>query len=400
MAPVINAKGVATLALDLRGQGKSTGATDLHSLRTAERSKMYLDVRGAIAFLESQPGVDLSRIGIVAETGSADAAVLGWGGNPRVKAIALVSGLLSEAAKGQIAASPKLPLFLVTSTEDKTGFADMTDAYFLSKSKESNIEVYTGVGMGTAMFSAFRYKFPKEKPLQTVIGDWMADQLLRTGLLREVSFQTQDGWTIYGNFRVPQGAAGKLPAVILLHSGLSDRHVYHELEIELAKAGLAVLNIDWRGKGKSTGKGQYFELPKAERDNGFLDALAAVNFLSSQPTIQADRIGVLGTVIGAKYAMAAAAEDPRIKTAVVLTGYIPTEKEKTYFTTHKVPVLYVTSQGHGRVTQALTEMYTVTKGHGSELVVYEGGAIGYQLFKLDEDLMPRLVRWMNEKLNE
>ena len=401
LSPVITGRGVATLNLDLRGRGKSIGKKELHSFSPEELSKLYLDVRAAIVFLESQPKVDASRIGIVAVGESAEAALMGWAGNSRVSAMALVSSRLSQAGKKQIATSPELPLLLVLSSEDKRGFADMTDAYFLSKSKESDIEVFNGLGSGTWMFSLFKAKYPKEKPLHDQVGGWIADQVLLTGRLSEVTFQTEDGWTIYGNLRVPQGVArDKLPAVILLHSGLSDRNVYANLEVALAKSGLAVLNIDWRGNGKSTGKGKYFELSKAERDKGYLDARAAVNFLASQPNINANQIGILGTVIGAKHAMAAAAAEPRIKTAVVLTGYIPTEKEKAYFTTQKVPVLYVTSVGHRPVTQSLTEMYTLTKDKGSELIIFEGGAIGYQLFKLEEDLLPFVVRWMKEKLNE
>jgi dienelactone hydrolase len=400
LAPVIRARGVGTLNLDLRGRGKSLGKKELHSFSTEELSKIYLDVQAAFTFLESQPEVDSFRIGIVAVGKSAESAVLGWGGDSRVSAMALISGRLSDKAKKQIAESPDLPLFVVVSSEDKEGFAAMTDAYFLSKSKEGGIEVFNGLGIGTWMFSLFRAKYPKEKPLHDQVGEWIANQVLLTGRLSEVSFQTEDGWTIYGNLRIPQVApANKIPAVILLHSGLSDRHVYADLEVALARNGLAVLNIDWRGNGKSTGKGKYFELSKVERDKGYLDALAAVNFLASQTNIDVNRVGILGTVIGAKHAMAAAAEEPRIKTAVVLTGYIPTEKERAYFTNQKVPVLYVTSTGHGPVTRSLTEMYTLTKDKGSELITFSGGAIGYQLFKLEEDLLPRVVRWMKEKLS-
>jgi dienelactone hydrolase len=399
LAPVITGRGVATLSLDIRGRGKSIAKKELHSFSPEEVANLYLDVRAALAFLQSEPHIDSSRIGIVAEGESADAAVLGWAGDSRIRAIALISGRLSETAKKQIATSPELPLWLVVSSEDKKAFADMTDAYFLSKSKESEIEVYNGIGNGTWMFSLFKAKYPKEKPLHDTIGEWIAAQVLLTGSLTEVSFQTEDGWTIYGNFRVPQGV-DKVPAVILLHSGLSDRHVYDALEVALAKKGLAVLNIDWRGNGKSTGKGKYFDLTKSERDKGYLDAKAAVNFLASQSTIDAHRIGILGTVIGAKHAMAAAAEEPRIKTAVILTGYIPTDKEKIYLSTQKPPILYVTSAGHRPVTQSMTEMYKLTKEGGSELIVYDGGAIGYQLFKLDDGLIPRIVRWMKEKLDQ
>ncbi|HWP43412.1 MAG TPA: dienelactone hydrolase family protein, partial [Blastocatellia bacterium] len=364
-----------------------------------EMSKVYLDVKAALGYLSSQPALDAGRTAIVAAGTSADAAIMAGAGDTRVRAISLLSGRLSEAAKNRIAASPELPLLLIVSSEDRPGFSDMTDAYFLSKNRESDIEVYSGLGMGTWMLSMFRQKFPNETPLHQRIGDWAADQVLSAGGLTEVSFQTSDGWTIYGNLRVPQGQSEKLPAVVLAHSGLSDRHAYHDLETALAKEGIVVLNIDWRGRGKSTGKGKYFELTRAERDKGHMDVLAAVNYLASLPNVDAARIGVIGTIIGARYAMAALAEDPRIKTGVVLTGYIPTEKEKAYLTTHSVPVLYITSTGHRAVTKSLTDIYNLTKDKGSELVVLEGGAIGYQLFELDESLLPRVVGWMKSKLS-
>lgn len=400
IAPIVTGRGVATLTLDLRGRGKSMGKKEMHSFSPEEMSRVYLDVKAALDFISSQPVLDSSRTAIIAAGTSAEAAVMAGIGDKRVRAISLLSGRLSDAAKGRIASSPELPLLLVVSSEDRIGFSDMTDAYFLSKNRESDIEVYSGLGIGTWMLSMFRQKFPNDTPLHTKIGDWVAGQVLSTGSLTEVSFQSSDGWTIYGNLRVPQGGAEKLPAVVLAHSGLSDRHAYHDLETALAKENLVVLNIDWRGRGKSTGKGKYFELTRAERDKGHLDVLAAVNYLASLPGVDGNRIGVLGTVIGARYAMAALAEDPRIKTGVVLTGYIPTEKEKTYLTSQNVPVLYITSAGHRAVTQSLTDMYKLTRDKGSELIVMGGGAIGYQLFELDESLAPRVVGWMKDKLKQ
>ena len=399
MAEIIGSRGVATLRFDLRGRGQSMGKKELHSFSPEERSKLYLDVRAALSFLETQASVDVSRVGIVAEQQSAEAAVMGWSGDSRVRAMALISGRLSDTAKSQIAASPELPMLLVVSSEDKQGFADATDAYFLSTSRETDIEVYEGLGIGTAMFSASQDQAPKEVPLQRRIADWVADQILSEGKLTEVSFQTEDGWTIYGNLRVPQGIAERIPAVLLLHTSLSDRHVYHDLEIALAKKGLAVLNIDWRGKGKSTGKGRYSELSEDEHAKSPLDVLAAVNFLASQPNIDATRIGVLGAALGTRHAMAAAVDEPRIKTAVMLTGYYPTEREKNYLIAQKLPVLYIITSNVEPFAREVTELYNLTKQHGSELLVYEGGGIGYQFFRLDNNLVPRIARWMKEKLN-
>jgi hypothetical protein len=46
----------------------------------------------------------------------------------------------------------------------------------------------------------------------------------------------------------------------------------------------------------------------------------------------------------------------------------------------------------------MTELYSVTKDSGSELKVYDGGAIGYQLLEMDEGLSDRIVSWMKAKL--
>ena len=387
LAPIIANAGAAALTL----------TSNQSNLPKANLSQS-LEVRAAIDFLATQKGIDNSRIGIVAAGATAQAAVDGSRGDTRVSAIALLSGRLDAKAKEQIADSPDLSLLFVVSAEDKKGFADMTDAYLRSREDNADIRVFNDLGSGSEMLNAFHDKYPNQTPLSTSIGQWIANQLLCDGDVTEVSFQTEDGWTLYGNLRLPQKAQGKLPAVILLHSGLSDRYAYHDLELALARSGLAVLNFDWRGKGKSVGKGHYFELTKAERDKGYLDAKAAVNYLATLNQVDASRIGIMGTVIGAKYAMAAAAEEPRIKTAVVLTGYIPTEKEKAYFSTQNRPVLLITSRGHGAVTSALTAMYDLTKEKGSQLVVYDGGAIGYQLFDLDHRLIARLVAWMRQHL--
>jgi dienelactone hydrolase len=343
--------------------------------------------------------VDGLRIGIVAEQQSAEAAVMAWSGDPRVSSMALISGRLSDETKNLIAANSKLPLLLVVSSEDKEGFADATDAYFLSTSRETDIEVYEGLGTGAAMFGAFRERSPKEVPLERRIADWIADQVLLKGELTEVSFQTEDGWTIYGNLRVPQGVAERAPAVLLLHTSLSDRYVYHDLEVALARKGLAVLNIDWRGKGKSTGKGRYSELSEDEHARSHLDVRAAVEFLASQPDIDASRVGVLGAALGTRHAMAAAVDEPRIKTAVLLTGYYPTEREKAYLIAKKMPVFYIITSNVEPFAREVTELYNRTRRQGSELLVYEGGGIGYQFFRLDNNLVPRIARWMSEKLN-
>jgi hypothetical protein len=112
----------------------------------------------------------------VAEQQSADAALMGWGGDHRVRAITLLTGLLSDAAKNQIAANPDIPLFLIASKEDRQSFKDMASAYNFTRNPNSRIRVYKNLGMGTGMFGFSRLLHPEDRPIEEDIADWMSDR--------------------------------------------------------------------------------------------------------------------------------------------------------------------------------------------------------------------------------
>src|SRR5262249_30407813 len=135
-----------------------------------------------------------------------------------------------------------------------------------------------------------------EKPIENVISDWVVARLKSLGRLREVSFETEDGWTIFGNLLIPENLSAEAlaPGVVLLHSGWSDRYIFHRLERLFVKSGIAVINIDWRGRGKSRNKGKCFSLAREERDLAHLDAKAAVNLLAEQPEVDGQRLAILG----------------------------------------------------------------------------------------------------------
>jgi len=244
------------------------------------------------------------------------------------------------------------------------------------------------------MFIVWANKFPNEKPLESTVGEWLASRLRAAG--REVSFKTEDGWTLYGTLRAPAGSGSpSAPGVVLLHSYLTDRHVFDHLEQLLADAGLAVLNFDFRGRGESKGKGGYFDLSLEERDKAYLDAKAALNFLAAQKGVNADRLALVTTSIGVKYGMKAAALDPRVK-AFVMLGGMPDrpDVERSHF-----PILFVSSKGSPPIMKAFQDFYKLARDRGSSLLEYEGGSIGYQLFELDESLQPFIVRWLKPQLS-
>lgn len=177
LAQIIGGKGVSTLRIDLRGRGRSMGNKELHSFSSDELSKIYLDVRGAIKFLAEQVSVDSTRIAIVAEEESADAAILGSAADPRIKGIVLISGRLSESAKRTVRAQRSAALLLIVSKEDRTGFQDMAAAYNLTRNPSSRIWVFSDIGIATTMFSVWRSEHPKREPIEEGITRWVLAQI-------------------------------------------------------------------------------------------------------------------------------------------------------------------------------------------------------------------------------
>ncbi|HSF24565.1 MAG TPA: hypothetical protein VLE20_10080 [Blastocatellia bacterium] len=177
LAEITASRGVATLRIDLRGRGRSRGKKELHSFSGEELRGVELDVRAAVRYLERQAGVDSQRVAIVAEQQSADAALMAWGGDNRVRAITLLTGLFSDAARNQILANPDIALFLIASKEDRKSFRDMATAYNLTRNPNSCIRVYKNLGMGTGMFGFSRLLHPEARPIEEDIADWISDQL-------------------------------------------------------------------------------------------------------------------------------------------------------------------------------------------------------------------------------
>jgi cephalosporin-C deacetylase-like acetyl esterase len=396
LAQIFAARRTASLRIDWRGRGKSIGVQEFHSFTQAQRENVYLDVKAAISFLASQEKIDSNRIAVLAEEFSADAAVRGSIDDPRVRLFAFISGRLSEEAKSYIA-SESMPVLCIVSSDDKRGFADMTDVYRRSKNRKSEIFVYRNAGIGTTIFYLWRHRFPKEKPVDEQIGDWVSKQLSDACVSQEVSFVTEDGWTIYGDFIVPARAGAKLPAVVLLHTALSDRYVYRDLAEAFNSAGIAVLNIDWRGRGKSQGKGKYSDLKQEERERGYLDAQGAINFLASQAMIDASRIAVLGTDRGALHAVNIALNDRRVGALVILT-VIFKPNEKAAIANLDIPILYIASAGIEDVTRDLTDVYRLSKNKGSRFMIFPGSTLGYQLLEADQTVQSRIVDWLTDQI--
>jgi dienelactone hydrolase len=387
----LGGKKMITLRIDIRGRGKSAQPQEYHTLSPEQRARVALDVSGAVDFLSHHEKVDAGRMSILSEGASAGPAVAAALRDERVRGLVLLSGRMRQSTIDQIAERDDLPILCLATKEDKTGVVDMAGAYAASRNPDSDLRLYQDLGTGNSMFIMWASKFPNEKPLELTVAEWLDARLRDSEAPREVSFQTSDGWTLSGTLRRPQKRnQPKAPGVILLHSYLTDRHIFDTLEKKLATAGFVVLNFDFRGRGKSQAKGTYFELPQPERDNASLDAKAALDFLAAQEGVDPDQLAVVATSIGTKYGLKAASADQRVKSFVMLGGMPDrADVEKAHF-----PILFVSSLGLPPIAQAFREFYQQTKNLGSTLVEFEGGSVGYQIFDLDENLQPWIVKWL------
>jgi pimeloyl-ACP methyl ester carboxylesterase len=118
----------------------------------------------------------------------------------------------------------------------------------------------------------------------------------------EVSFPGGDGLRLAGWFVPPQNGA----TVILLHGYGGNRTTMLWNASVLVKAGYGVLLYDERASGESEGDHRSYGWEDPADVGGALD------YLTSLPEIQADRIGIAGCSIGGQIALQGAAYYPQI----------------------------------------------------------------------------------------
>lgn len=385
----------ASLRIDIRGRGASSEPREHRRFTEADRARVAYDVIGAIEFLSRQPQIEPTRIAVVAEGPSAEAALVASLRDERVCGLVLLSGRVSEATKELVARRADLPVLCAVSKEDRVSVVDMAGVYAKTVDPASDLMVFRDVGVGNSMFIMWANKFPNQSSLESIVAEWILSRFQTAPHRSEVSFQSEDGWTLYGSLRLLRKDEGQQsPGVILLHSYLTDRYAFDRLEQMLSVAGIAVLNFDFRGRGKSIAGGTYFALAQEERERAYLDARAAADYLASQNGVDANRLAIVASSIGVKYGLKAAISDDRFKSFVMLGG-MPDQADVE---NAPFPILFVSSQGLPQIAEAFRGFYRMTRSRGSHLLEYQGAAVGYQIFDIDETLEPLIVRWLKPQL--
>jgi len=159
--------GFHVVTLDYRGFGESGGDR-------AQREKWPGDADAAYAYLLAQKDVDKTRVAAggasCGVTLSSDLA----NRHHEVRALMLLSGQASDAAKAYLTATPAIPVFGAASDGDTSAAKGINEAVAASKNPHSTIKIYSGTEHGVPMFA-------KNAELEPMIVTWLKTQLAPPG---------------------------------------------------------------------------------------------------------------------------------------------------------------------------------------------------------------------------
>ncbi len=137
--------------------------------------------------------------------------------------------------------------------------------------------------------------------------------------VKKVKFKNRYGIKLAGDLYMPKNrTAEKLPAIAVSGPFGAVKEQSSGLYAQtMAERGFVTLAFDPSYTGESGGKPRLVASPDINTE----DMSAAVDFLSAQPNVDSDKIGVIGICGFGGFALNAAAMDTRIKATVTSTMY-------------------------------------------------------------------------------
>lgn len=213
---------------------------------------------------------------------------------------------------------------------------------------------------------------------------------------KEVSFTAADGFALKGTFYSEKAG----PGVLLLHQCNADHQIYDNLATMLSRAGYNVLAFDFRGFAKSKA-GEYTDFGTQRQkimDRMPGDVDTALNFLTSQGTVNSNALGVVGGSCGVNQAVQAARRHPEIRTLVLLSGGTDAEGEAYVKNSPKIPVLGAASDEDIDAAAAVKKIIGLSPNRDSQLEMFKDAGHAASMFAKQPDLEADIVIWFRQNL--
>lgn len=214
---------------------------------------------------------------------------------------------------------------------------------------------------------------------------------------KEVSFNAADGFALKGTF-YSTGRAG--PGILLLHQCNADRQIYDDLAMMLIHAGYNVLAFDFRGFGGSKA-GEYTDFTAqrqkiVERMPG--DVEAALTFLTSQPTVNNNALGIVGGSCGVNQAVHGGRRHPEVRTLVLLSGGTDAQGEAYIQNSPKIPILGAASEEDTTAAAAIKRTVGLSTHRDSRVEILKDAGHAASMFAKQPELQADIVIWFRSNL--
>jgi pimeloyl-ACP methyl ester carboxylesterase len=205
----------------------------------------------------------------------------------------------------------------------------------------------------------------------------------------DIIVEAADGLELDATFYAAEGLENA-PGVILLHMLGSRRTVWEQVGLadELAANGYAVLALDMRGHGDT---GRAADWVQAEDD-----IQRVWQYLVDRPEVDGERTAVIGGSIGSNMALIAAANEPAIKTAVLLSPglvYRGVTIEDRLPDIGERPLFIIASEDDYYSEDTANKLAETAVGE-TEVLIYENAGHGTNMFAPQPDLIPLILDWL------
>lgn len=225
----------------------------------------------------------------------------------------------------------------------------------------------------------------------------------------DFDYETKDGFIVRSTLTYPPVEKNSYAMVVLLHSLGYSSEEWGLMKYDFNQAGLAVLEIDFKGHGKSLNdihfkrRSWIYLSEKAFSDypNEVLESLKQV--LEQRKDIAQNYVAYVGADIGANTAiMAAKSQYPKpvclalISPSMEFKGlYVPISLANA----GNIPILAMASAKDRKTLSEINDIEKYAQGSYTKRI-YEHGGTGMLMLKLNPPMTVDIVNWVVDEINK
>lgn len=214
--------------------------------------------------------------------------------------------------------------------------------------------------------------------------------------IEDVDLTTSDNVRLKATYYAPPAPG---PGALLIHmcQGDADRNTWTRVGRDLAQSGIHALAVDLRGYGESEGgEPPFTTMPNFIafwRSTGISDVNAAYDYLSSQPGVNDDVLGVAGASCGVFLGIEFASHHENVRALALLSGPFDDTAAEQLSDLSDVPVLGAASEGDSRAYEAMKRVFLATSNPNSRNLQFKGTMHGTRMFDVAPDLEEEIADW-------